>query len=142
MSDSRHYPAVCKPSLPHPADAVRARVVEPAPRLNQHVQAHQKPWRMHSPVVIDQALVDDKRAAHGSAACAFPISMRFVGRSQSCRINPMIRTSACGRSSLKKSPGDETQLVGETVRGDIPGKDRFHRGQIKTAAAEMGVRKS
>src|SRR6266545_3316844 len=37
---------VAKPGLPHPRHAVRARVVEAARRLDQHVQAHQEPERV------------------------------------------------------------------------------------------------
>ena len=133
---------VCKPSFAHPADAVRTRVVEPAPRLDQHVQAHQQPWHMHSPVVVDQDLIDDQQAA------LLQRRVRLADQHALRRQVPVVQDQSHDQNIglrqiiLEEVARDETQLVGETVRGDIPGKDRFHRGQIKTAAAEMGVRKS
>src|ERR1044072_2360344 len=49
--------------LAHPALAVGAGVVEAARRLDEHVEAHQKPGRVLAPVIVNQRLVDDERAA-------------------------------------------------------------------------------
>lgn len=54
--------AIPKPCVAHPTCAVSAAIVEAAPRLNQHIKAHQEPRQMRPPVVIDQELIDDQRS--------------------------------------------------------------------------------
>src|SRR5215471_3929352 len=46
--------------LAHPGGAVCARVIEPAARLDQHVQAHQQPEGVAPALVVDERLEDDE----------------------------------------------------------------------------------
>src|SRR5437773_172660 len=47
----------------HPRAAIRSRVIEPALRLDQHVQAHKKPESIPPPIVIDDRVEHDERPA-------------------------------------------------------------------------------
>ena len=46
-----------EPGLRHPPAAVGARVVEAAGRLDQHVEAHEEPVHVLTPLVVDERLV-------------------------------------------------------------------------------------
>jgi hypothetical protein len=52
-----------EPDIRHPTPAVGARVVKAARGLDQHVEAHQKPEGVLAPLVVDDRLIDDQRAA-------------------------------------------------------------------------------
>ena len=52
-----------KARLLHPPAAIRAGIVKPILRFNQHVEAHQQAERILTPFIIDDGLVDDQRPA-------------------------------------------------------------------------------
>jgi len=54
-----------EPGLAHPSLAVGSRKIEAARRFDQHVQAHQQTKRVFAPLVVDDRLIENERAALG-----------------------------------------------------------------------------
>ncbi len=86
----------------HPAHAIGAGVVEAAGGFDEHVQAHQQAEGILRAVVVDDRFVDDERAAAGRARRPCATSIFFSSRSQSCRMWPIMTTSALGRGRVEK----------------------------------------
>src|SRR5271165_6954386 len=52
-------PRLAKSDLAHPCLAVRARIVESAGRLNEHVQAHEQAKCVFRTVVVNNCIIDN-----------------------------------------------------------------------------------
>src|SRR5690242_18445755 len=59
--DQMFYSSLPEPRFFHPPGAVGAGVVKPVLRFNEHVEAHQQPERILTPLVIDDSLINDHR---------------------------------------------------------------------------------
>src|SRR5690606_30848822 len=113
----RGYPRAAEAHLPHPADAVGRREVEPAGRHDQHVQAREQRPRLAPSLVVDQALVDDDSTAFRQCVVRLAQDRHLSGGV------PVVQHPAdddhvgAGKRILEEVARTESDPVGEPVVG-------------------------
>src|SRR3984893_2448534 len=129
-----------EPGLAHPRLAVGSGKVETARRLDQHVQAHQQTECVLAPLVIDDRLIDNKRAAVGKRG------MRLFEQHALLRKIPVVQNMAHDKdigwrqgvreevSAKKFYPLLHSMLGYEFL------KDRLDFGQVVSGARKMVMR--
>ena len=123
----------------HPALAVGAGVVESGRRFDQHVQAHHQAERVLRAVVVDDAFIDDQRAALGHGIVGFANQHALVVDS------PIVQNVAhqnhvgLGQRLLEETAGDEAQAIGDAVLLDILLKDGPDLGQVEADPRQVGI---
>jgi hypothetical protein len=126
-------------SVAHPRGAIAARVVEAARRLDQHVQAHQKPESIFEAIIVYDRLENDQRATLRKCLVGLAEQHRFfleVPVVQDVAHHQDVRR---GQWVLEEVAWVEAQPVPKTVRVDVFLKDRTDGWQIKPAARKMVV---
>ena len=114
-----------KACLAHPADAVRARVVEAALGFEQHVRSHQQAHGVGPPLVVDDGVVDQQR----------PLPFEVPVMQNATRH----QHGGSGQQVAEEVAGEEAQLVGEAVLRDVILEDG---PDLRQAEAEVGQRLS
>src|SRR5260370_41482112 len=61
-ADQMLYTGFAESCFLHPTGAVSAGVVEPVGGLDQHIQAHEQSKSVATPIIVDDAFVDNVRA--------------------------------------------------------------------------------
>ena len=130
---------VAKSGLAHPTNAIGASEVEAAGRHDQHVEARQQGSGIGPPLIIDQPLVDNERAAVRQRVIGF-LQQQPFGREI-----PVVQHAAEDEHvSRRQRFGQEVSRVKLQARRkpvllDVPLEVRPHRRQVEAAAGEVGV---
>src|SRR5687767_12559549 len=126
--------------LLHPPLAVRARIVEASWRLYEHVQAHEQPEGILRPVVIDDGLVDNQRAALGQRVMGFFEERQLLLDVPVVQDVPHDEDVRGGERIFEEVPSGEREAALETERFHIGLEHRADGRQVKLAAAQVRVR--
>jgi hypothetical protein len=126
----------------HPADAIRAGVVEAASSLDEHIQAHHQAESIRGAIVIDDALVDDDgspswkcfKGLSDEKPLLFEIPvMQDVAHHDNVRIR---------NGRIPEAARMEAEAVGEPIVGNVVFEDRRHLGEIEPDACDVRVSES
>src|SRR6267378_2484711 len=130
---------VAESGLLHPADAVRAGVIEAARSLDQHVQAHQEAEGVFLAVVVDDRVVSYERATRRQGGVGLGEEGFFLFPIPVVRDVPHHQHVGSGERIAEEVARDETETIGETVRADVFLEDRLYGRQIVPTSGEVPV---
>ena len=123
----------------HPGYAIGAGVVEAAGGFDEHVQAHEQTESILGAIVIDDAVIDNERAALGNGFEALADQDFLFLQIPVVQDVSHHYDIGLGQILLKETAGPKCDARGETVGGNVFLKRWRHFRQIETCAVPMST---
>src|SRR5467141_177041 len=127
-------------ALPHPALAVRTRVVEASVGLDQHVEAHQQPEDVPGSIVVDDRIVYDQGATLGQGVVSLPDELLLLVKVPVVQDVPHHDDVRLWKRIREEVTRRKLDSMLELLLGHVLSEDGPNLRKIESDALKMSVR--